>query len=202
MILTHFPQILTYLNSIWINQHFLNYQYYHIINAHIFNFRAVCTFEPYTLTSLNQLFQPKSDIWCISWLSPWKLFYVSLLKQLSFNSIFMKSHSHVRLFVTSWTYQAPPSMGFSRQEYWSGLPFPSPGDLPDLGIEPGSPALYADALPSEPPGKSKNYILSHPYFEARHNKAHIVWFHKCRMSRKGKVDKCFFKTGGVNGQWL
>ena len=42
-------------------------------------------------------------------------------------------------------------MGFSRQECWSGLPFPSPGDLPDPGIEPGSPALQADALPSEPP---------------------------------------------------
>ena len=52
-----------------------------------------------------------------------------------------------------WTvaYQAPPSMGFSRQECWSGLPFPSPGDLPNPGIEPGSPALQADALPSEPP---------------------------------------------------
>ena len=51
--------------------------------------------------------------------------------------------SRVQLFVTPWTvaYQPPPSMGFSRQEYWSGLPFPSPGDLPDPGIEPGSPAL-------------------------------------------------------------
>ena len=47
-------------------------------------------------------------------------------------------------------------MGFSRQEYWSGLPFPSPGDLPDPEIEPRSPALQADALPSEPPGKSKS----------------------------------------------
>ena len=46
--------------------------------------------------------------------------------------------------------QAPPSMGFSRHEYWSGVPFPSPGDLPDPGMEPGSPALEADALPSEP----------------------------------------------------
>ena len=46
-------------------------------------------------------------------------------------------------------------MGFSRQEYWSGLPFPPPGDLPDPGIEPGSPALEADALTSEPPGKPK-----------------------------------------------
>ena len=47
-------------------------------------------------------------------------------------------------------YQAPLSMEFSRQAYWSGLPFPSPGDLPNPGIEPGSPALQADALPSEP----------------------------------------------------
>ena len=66
----------------------------------------------------------------------------------------VKSLSHVRLFVTLWTvaHQAPPSMEFSRQEYWSGLPFPSPGDLPDPGNEPGSPALQADALPSELPG--------------------------------------------------
>ena len=58
---------------------------------------------------------------------------------------------------TPWTvaYQAPPSMGFSGQECWSGLPFPSPGDLPYLGIEPGSPSLQADALPSEPPGNPK-----------------------------------------------
>ena len=48
---------------------------------------------------------------------------------------------------------APPSMRFSRQEYWSGLPFPSPGDLPNPGIKPGSPILQADAFPSEPPGK-------------------------------------------------
>ena len=50
-------------------------------------------------------------------------------------------------------YQALQSMEFSRQEYWGGLPFPSPGDLPNPGIEPGSPTLQADALPSEPPGK-------------------------------------------------
>ena len=63
--------------------------------------------------------------------------------------------SRVRLFSTLWTvaYQAPPSMGFSRREYWSGLPFPSPGDLPHPGIEPGYPALQEDSLTSEPPGK-------------------------------------------------
>ena len=85
----------------------------------------------------------------------------------------VKLLSRVQLFATPWTvaYQAPPSMGFSkqeywsglpflsssmgfsRQEYWSGLPFPSPGDLPNPGIEPGSPALEADVLTSEPPGK-------------------------------------------------
>ena len=60
----------------------------------------------------------------------------------------VKSLSRVRLFATPWTvaHQAPRSMGFSRQEYWSGLPFPSPGDLPDPGIEPRSPALQADAF--------------------------------------------------------
>ena len=64
----------------------------------------------------------------------------------------VKLLSRVRLFGTPWTvaYQAPLSMGFSRQEHWSGLPFPSPGDLPDPLIEPGSLSLEADALTSEP----------------------------------------------------
>ena len=67
----------------------------------------------------------------------------------------VKLLSGVRLFVTPWTaaHQAPPSMGFSRQEYCSGLPFPSPGALPDPGIEPRSPTLQAGALTSEPPGR-------------------------------------------------
>ena len=69
----------------------------------------------------------------------------------------MKSLSRARFFAIPWTivYQASPSMGFSRQEYWNGVPLPSPGVLPDPGIEPGSPALQADTLPSEPPGKPK-----------------------------------------------
>ena len=62
--------------------------------------------------------------------------------------------SHVRFFATPPTaHWAPLPMGFSRKEYWIGLPFPPPGDLPDPGIEPGSPALQADSLPSKPPGK-------------------------------------------------
>ena len=73
----------------------------------------------------------------------------------------VKSLSRVRLFATPWTvaHQAPPSMGFSRQEYWSGLPVPSSGDLPDPGIEPRSPTLWEDALTPEPPGKQELYIL-------------------------------------------
>ena len=64
----------------------------------------------------------------------------------------VNSLSRVLLFATPWTvaHQAPPSMGFSRQEYWTGLPFPSPGDLSNPGTEPTSPALQADALTSEP----------------------------------------------------
>ena len=68
-----------------------------------------------------------------------------------------QSLSCVQLFATPWTvaHQAPLSLGFSRQEYWSGSPFPSPGDLPDPGIKPGSLALHVDSLLSKPPGKLK-----------------------------------------------
>ena len=67
----------------------------------------------------------------------------------------VKSLSGVRFFVTPWTvaHQAPLSMVFSRQEYWSGLPCPPPGDLPDPGMGPRSPSLQANSLPSGPPGK-------------------------------------------------
>ena len=66
--------------------------------------------------------------------------------------------NRVPVFVTLWTaaLQAPLSMGFSRQEYWSGLPFPSPGDLPDPGIKPMSPALAGRFFTTAPPGKPVN----------------------------------------------
>ena len=66
-----------------------------------------------------------------------------------------QSLCRVQLSATPWTvaHQAPLSMGFSRQDYWSGLPFPSPGDLPDPGIEPTSPALAGGFLTTVPPGK-------------------------------------------------
>ena len=68
--------------------------------------------------------------------------------------------SRGRLFVTLWTvtHQVPLLMGFSRQEYWSGLPFPSPGDLPNPTIEPRSPTLQVDSLPAEPQGSSQVWV--------------------------------------------
>ena len=84
--------------------------------------------------------------------------------------------SCVRLCATPETaaHQAPPSLGFSRQKHWSGLPFPSPGDLPNPGIEPWSPALQADSLPSETAGKSGNrdnhVIISYLFY---------TWYQEC-----------------------
>ena len=80
---------------------------------------------------------------------------------LKINACSLVAKSCLTLFATQWTValQAPLSMGFSRQEYWSGLPFPSPGDLPDPGIKLGSPALQADSLPSELPGKPELFTL-------------------------------------------
>ena len=79
--------------------------------------------------------------------------------------------SHVQLHVTPWTValRVPLSMGLSRQEYWSGLPFSSPGDLPDLGIKPTSPALAGGFFTTEPPGKPTETI---PY---------IYLFNKCSI---------------------
>ena len=77
---------------------------------------------------------------------------------------------HIQLFATLWTggHQAPLSMGFSRQEYWTGLPFPTPGDLPDPGIEPASPALAGrfslTALPGEPGYQAEVTALKRPYW--------------------------------------
>ena len=83
---------------------------------------------------------------------------MKLIILVKLHACMLSCFSHVHLFATLWTVacQAPLSMGFSRQEYWSGLPCPPPGDLRDPGIKPmspASPALQADSLLSEPPGK-------------------------------------------------
>ena len=110
----------------------------------------------------------------------------------------MKSLSLVLLCATPWTvaYQAPPSMGFSRQECWSGLSFPSPGDLPNPGIEPGSPALQADALPSEPPGKPILKEVSPKYaLEGLMLKLKLQYFgHMMQKNRLGGKDFDFGKN--------
>ena len=80
----------------------------------------------------------------------------------------VQSLTRVRLFVTPWTAacQAPLSMGFSRQQYWSGLPFPSPGDLPNPGIEPMSLALADGFFTTEPPRKPQEYIYGYKNIES------------------------------------
>ena len=109
------------------------------------------------------------------WDFPGKSTGVGCHRLLRNNTLLLSCFSRVQLFATPWTvaYQASPSMGFSRQECWSGLPFPSPGDLPDPGIEPGSPALQADALLSEPPGKPSLYP-KHPSKEKNKTKQNKV----------------------------
>ena len=84
----------------------------------------------------------------------------------------VKLLSRVQLFAIPWTvaYQAPLSMEFSRQEYWSGLPCPSPGDRPNPGIKPRSPALQADALPSELPGKPHIIYIYNIHFQLYYEK--------------------------------
>ena len=96
-------------------------------------------------------YQLTAQSWYI--MSIWESFSWRRLNQKpSVLRVKVKSLSHVWLFATPWTVasQASPSMGFSRQVYWSGLPFPSPGDLPNPGMEPRFLPLWADSLPSEP----------------------------------------------------
>ena len=96
----------------------------------------------------------------------------------------VNSLSRAQLFVTPWTVapQAPLSMGFSRQEYWSGLPFPSPGDLPEPGIKPSSPSFEAGALTSEPPGKP-NGCESWTIKKAKHGRtdAFELWYWRIHL---------------------
>ena len=124
----------------------------------------------------------------------------------------MKSLSRIRLFATPWTlaYQASPSLGFSRQECWSGLLFPSPGDLPEPGIEPKSPALQADTLPSEPPGKPherERYIQLNAEFQRIARRDKKVFFNKqCikleENNRRGMTRDLFRKIGNIKGTFL
>ena len=92
------------------------------------------------------------SVWCTQKLKALLLFSSGK----SMHACLLNCFSCVQLFATPWivAHQVPPSMGFSRQEYWSGLSFSSPGSFPDPGTKPGSPALQADSLPSELPGKA------------------------------------------------
>ena len=135
-------------------------------NIHFFNqipWKSIQISPPSFLIAIKNVQETVPDNELLHFLSPYPLFLEQLnlenspfmLKCWRFPQLKVKSLGRVRLFATLWTVarQALLSMGFSRQEYWSGFPFPSPADLPNPGIEPRSSALQADPLPSEPPGK-------------------------------------------------
>ena len=120
--------------------------------------------------------------------------------------------SCVQLFVTPWSvaHQAPLSLGFPRQEYWSGLPFHSPGDLSDSWIQPRSPTLQADSLLSEPPGKSQNRYGTYSIGMVPRDGTHdiFLWIPQgyniiiqCYIERDLRcyIDKIF--TLGLGGVW-
>ena len=132
-------------------------------------------------------------LWLLHWQVDFFYFIFLPLSHLgSPSKVKVKSLSHVQLFVTLWTvaYQDPPSTGFSRQEYWSGLPLPSPGDLPDPGIEPWSPALQADALPSEPAGKQRAVTNGNFWY--------IVAAVPCLCVCVCKTKSWFWKVAGIH----
>ena len=109
--------------------------------------------------------------------------------------------SPVQLFATPWTIQ---SMEFSRPEYWSGYPIPSPGHLPNPGVEPGSPALQADSLPAEPPGKPKDTRVGSlsllqgifPTQELNQSVLHCRWI-LYQLSYQGSSTWALFLSGSL-----
>ena len=111
------------------------------------------------MPSFRGSFQPRDQtlVSCVSCSGRWIFYHCATWEAPYYSITMVKSESEVAqsclTLCDPMDHQAPPSMGFSRQEYWSGLPFPSPGDLPDPGIKPRSPALQADSLSSELPRK-------------------------------------------------
>ena len=149
--------------SLWYNSHICTWLLEKTIALTIWTFVSKMMFLLFNMLSLLWLSFQGASIFLISLLwSPSAVIFEPNEVKFVLTSIFslfiwheVMLFSRVRLFVTPWTiaYQDPPFMGFSRQGYWSGLPFPSLGDLLDPGIKPGSPALQIDALLSNPPGK-------------------------------------------------
>ena len=112
-------------------------------------------------------------------------------------SVVQRVNQSLRLFATPWSvpHQAPLSMGFSRQEYWSGLPFPSPGNLPDSGVKPESPALEGGFLTTEPPGKCPRFTLLIIENHKKFFKSHLLIFTDYKLKlRKLKHENTYIYT--------
>ena len=108
----------------------------------------------------------------------------------------VQSLSFVRLFATPWTvaHQAPLSTGLPRQEHWSGLPFPPPGDLPDLGIEPASPALAGICFTTESPGKPLWYFRGLLMLHSGGNRGKRLGFRDRRLGLHPALPRIRFKS--------
>ena len=132
------PGLLQFLSCPWVPAQFQHFASFFLTVMRWYGTGCCST----SSTACTEVFLPA--VWCTGWHVPWCVVLdpTTPAKALWFME-WVKSLSRVRLFATPWTvaYHAPLSMGFSRQEYWSGLPLPSPEDLPNPGIEPGSPAL-------------------------------------------------------------
>ena len=124
----------------------------HLYSWHLWNFHVIVILFVYNSCQCERLWYTVNA----------KKYYLSKWVWLSPPIIVVQSLSSLQLFATLWTvaHKAPLSMEFSRQEYWSGSPFPSPGDLPNPGTELRSPALQADSLPSEPPSSTFFFFFS------------------------------------------
>ena len=126
--------------------------------------------------------------------------------EFTLHACMLSRFSHVRFFATLWTiaHQAPLSMGFPRQEYWSGLPLPSPGDLPNPGVEPMSLTLAGRFFATEPPGKPEFVYFKQPQMLSQY-----LWSQSCssvyvtsetfREEERGKLGFFTF-SAGVGGK--
>ena len=161
-------------------------------------FTYISNYISWLLWARNENIQVEQTAPIMHWKNWWTLFYFWWTLKNTFTQplCLLSSFNRVQLFGTPWTEarQAPLSMAFSRQEYWSGLPCPPPGALPHPGIKPGSPALQADSLPSEPPGKPLCLwgIISTCIVHRRNRKASKV---------KEFVEEHTAVISGVNENW-
>ena len=159
------------------------YQWYHITFVFLLtSLSRIFSRSIHVATNENILYFLRMSIsWCVC-VCMYLCVYIHTYLH-SYICCVLSHFSRVQLFVTLWTIacQAPPSMGFPRKEHWSGLPFPSPGVIPDPGFEPRSPVLQGSSLPFELPGNPTWVELKHTH---THTHTHPVRLYSYRTKNK------------------